>query len=187
MEEERIFSSIEVNCFPKGCLLDKFTQTLLAINLIPKLEDSGMKMPEWTRGALLLEEPHFSKVKSIVCKGCNVFNCQFSSRISSFNGLRSMKNGRYEERIEKGDKFLAMILPEEKKKMLEKKGIDFSAFHMPSRKNPQLVFRFTFGDKILRVSCEIGKGILSTKDGEEPLRSLDQLRTKIDEAINALI
>lgn len=52
---------------------------MLATVLIPKLEAAGMKTTEWTRGALMLEEPFLSQVKDIVCRGCMHFECEHNT------------------------------------------------------------------------------------------------------------
>ena len=96
-------------------------------------------------------------------------------------------DGQYADRIKKGDDLLARLLPEEKKVELKQTGIEVVAFQMPSRKNPQLVFLFTRGDKTRRVSCEVGTRRLLTDEGEETLLSLEQLSQKIGSATHALV
>lgn len=74
---------LETACFPKGCMFDENLQLILATELVPKLRDAGMTPSEWTRGAALLEEPHLTQVKSIVCKGCRQTLCPHNSKYSS--------------------------------------------------------------------------------------------------------
>ena len=187
METERTFNILETHCFPKGCLIPEETQPYLATVLIPQLEAAGMKTAEWIRGALILEEPHLSKVKDIVCRRCNIRECPFNPRFRPSDGLSDLMDGQYADRIKKGDDLLARLLPEEKKVELKQTGIEVVAFQMPSRKNPQLVFLFTRGDKTRRVSCEVGTRRLLTDEGEETLLSLEQLSQKIGSATHALV
>lgn len=185
MSTERVFDLLEMGCVPKGCLLPEDTHLLLAMLYVPKLETAGMKVAEWTRGALMLEEPYLSQVRAIFCRGCARVECQFNLHREPTDELRDLMNGQYADRIKKGEDLLAQLLPETKKSELEQKGIESIAFQMPSRKNPQLAFSFTRGDKTRRVSCEVGKRRIRTNDGEETLVSLEQLSQKIDEAIRA--
>ena len=184
---ERTFNVLELCCFPKGCLIPEDHQPYLATVLVPQLEAAGMKTAEWTRGALMLEEPHLSKVKGIVCRQCNICECPFNLRFKPSDGLSDLMDGQYADRIKKSDELLAHLLPEARKAVLEQKGIKVIAFQMPSRKNPKLVFSFTRDDKTRRVSCEIGRRRLSTDEGEETLLSLEQLGQKIGGATHALI
>ena len=77
-DTERTFNVLEVCCFPTGCLLPEGVRDSLATVFVPELEEAGMSPAEWTRGALQLEEPHLSNVKSIVCKRCNMRECPFN-------------------------------------------------------------------------------------------------------------
>jgi len=156
-------------------------QPALATLFVPRLEATGMTTAEWTRGALMLEEPHFSKVKGIVCTGCALRRCPFNPR-PNFDGLFDLMYGQYADRIEKGDRLLAELLSEALKTELKRRGIEVVALQMPSRKNPQLVFSFTREDKTHRVSCEVGRRRLRTDEDEETLLSLKQLRQKIEDA-----
>ena len=187
MNITRTFDVLTLNCFPKGCLVNKEVQLHLATILVPQLEAVGMTCAEWTRGALMFEEPHFSKIKGIVCKKCGICKCSLNPRFESPNTLRDLMNGRYAERVEKGDQLLARLLSKTTKEELKKKGIRCIVFQMPSRKNPRIVFVFTCKDKTHRVSCEIGKQLLQTDEGEETLLSFKQLDQKIEEATNSLI
>lgn len=83
---ERTFNILETCCFPKGCLIPEGLQPHLATVLIPQLEAAGMKVAEWTRGALALEEPYLSKVKSIVCKPCGIYKCPFNPHFKPSDG-----------------------------------------------------------------------------------------------------
>jgi len=184
---KRTFNVLELCCFPEGCLISEEEQPLLATVLVPRLEAAGMKTIEWTRGALMLEEPHFSKVRSIVCKPCNTVECPINPRFKPNDGLSDLMDGLYAERIEKGEAVLAQLLPEARKAELEQAGIRCFAGQMPSRKNPRLWFTFKRGDRTQRVACEVGKRRLLTNEGEQPLLSLEQLSRKIKEAAQALI
>lgn len=186
MESERTFNILELCCFPKGCLIPKDQQPYLATVLVPKLEVAGMKTAEWTRGALMLEEPHLTKVKNIVCRRCNIRECSFNPRFRPSDGLSDLMDGQYQDRIKKGDDLIVQFLPEVKKAELEQIGITVIAFQMPSRKNPKLIFSFTRGDETRRVNCEIGTRRLWTNEGEETLLSLEQVSQKIESAIHAL-
>src|SRR5680860_280354 len=100
MDTKRTFNFLEQCCFPKGCLIPKDHQPCLATVLIEQLEAVGMKPAEWTRGALMLEEPYLSKVKGIVCRPCKIHNCPFKP---CFKSLSDLMDGRYMDRIERGD------------------------------------------------------------------------------------
>lgn len=187
METERTFNILETYCFPKGCLIPEDQQPYLATVLIPQLEAAGMKTAEWTRGALMLEEPHLTKVKSIVCRGCGRWECQFNPRFKPSGGLGDLMDGQYADRIKKGDELLAQLLPEAKKTELEQQDIKVITLQIPSRKNPKLLFSFTRNDQKRDVVCEVGKRRLWTNEGEETLLSLEQLGQKIKDAINAFV
>ncbi len=187
METERTFNVLELYCFPKGCLIPEDDQPHLATVLIPQLEAAGMKTAEWTRGALMFEEPHLTKVKGIVCRQCHIRECPFNPRFKPSDSLSDLMDGQFADRIKKGDKLLAQLLPEVRKTELEQTGIKVIALQMPSRKNPKLVFSFTRGDKSRRVSCEVGTRRLWTDEGEEALLSLEQLGQKIEDATHALV
>ena len=187
MNTERTFNILETCCFPKGCLIPEDHQPMLATVLIPQLEAAGMKTAEWTRGALMLEEPHLTKVRGIVCRQCNIRECPFNPHFRPSGGLSDLMDGQYADRIKKGDDLLAQLLPEAKKAELEQTGIKIIALQMPSRKNPKLIFSFTRGDKSRRVSCEVGTRRLWTDEGEETLLSLEQLSQKIGNATHALV
>jgi len=186
-EQQRVFNILETCCFPHGCLIPEDHQLRLATVLIPQLEQAGMTVAEWTRGAEIFEEPYFSKVKAVVCKQCNIRECPLNPHFRSSDGLFDLKDGQYPDRVKRGEELLAQLFSAAKKSDLEQRGIQCTAFQMPSRKNPKLLFAFTFGGKTRRVSCEVGTRRLSTDQGEEALLSLKQLGQKIDEAILALI
>ena len=115
VKTERTFNILELCCFPKGCLIPEELQPHLATVLVPKLEAAGMKTAEWTRGALMLEEPHFSKVRSIVCRPCNIVKCPINPRFRPADGLSDLMDGLYAERIEEGEGGFAPLLSQTKK------------------------------------------------------------------------
>src|SRR5206468_2522098 len=112
----------------------------------------------------------------IVCRQCNVRECQFNPRYRPTGGLGDLMDGQYADRIKRGDELLAQLLPEAKKSELEQAGIKVIAFQMPSRNNPKLVFSFSRDGRKRDVDCEIGKRRLWTNEGEETLLSLEQLK-----------
>jgi len=173
-------------CFPNGCILPNESQKMLALVMVPKLEAAGMTPTEWTTGAVMLEEPHLSKVRSIVCQRCNLTACQFNFR-SRIDGLGDLMCGLYADRLKKGDQLLGQLLPEARKTELGQEGIKCEASLLPSRKNPKLWFYFTRKGKTQKVYCEVGKRILSMNNGEEKLLSIEQLGQKIEKAINTLL
>ena len=185
LEDGRTFSNLELCCFSKGCLIPPDLQPPLATTFIPQLEAAGMTAANWIRGSQLFEEPHFSKVKDIVCSRCNIRKCSINPRFMGFDDLRDLMDGRYADRIDKGDKLLEQLLSREKKAELEQRGIKVIALQMLSRKNPQLVFSFTCDGKTRRVSCEVGTRRLRTDEREEALLSTEQLSQKIEDAMHA--
>jgi hypothetical protein len=186
-ETGRTLNILETCCFPKGCILPDDIQRLLAPDSIQKLEKAGLEAREWTRGALMHEEPYFSKIKEVVCGPCEQNECQLNKRLEP-SGLFGLKNGRYHERIEYGNQLLEQLLPETRRVELQKVGIKCLTHQMPSRKNPKLLFSFTReGGSTSRVSCEIGNRRLCTNEGETALISLEQISEAIEKAINTLV
>lgn len=174
-------------CFPEDCRLAESLRYLLSAELVPQLEAAGMTTAEWTRGALMLEEPHLSKVTGIVCRKCGDRECPRNPRFKPSDGLSDLMNGPYSDRIRKGDEIIARLLPEWRKRDLALFGVSSGASQMPSRKNPRLMFRFTRGGKTRRVECDVGTRRLSTNSGEETLLSLEQVRERFKDAIGALL
>jgi hypothetical protein len=115
MTDERTFNILELYCFPKGCHIEKETQPYLATVLVPKLEAVGMKTAEWTRGALMLEEPYLSTVKSVVCRRCMHFECEHNTTPQQGNTgdiLSDIFNYRYGDRQEGNVALFTALLPE---------------------------------------------------------------------------
>lgn len=105
---------------------------------------------------------------------------------SLMNGLM---NGQYADRVTKGNKLLAQLLPQARKTQLEQSGIRVMTCHVPSRRNPRFVFSFIRKDREYRVICEVGARRLwmnKVMKRMEPLLPLEQLSQKIDEAICSL-
>jgi hypothetical protein len=187
MTSERAFNILETCCFPKGCFIDEETQPYLATVLIPKLEALGMTTAEWTRGALMLEEPHLAQVRSVVCRQCNHQECPYSSPSLKTTGLNDLKIGQWKDRLDKGKALLEQLLPDDRKASLKNMGIRVHVFQTPSRKNPHIYFTFhKDGQTTQRVFCEIGKKLLITNHGEEHLTGIHQVQQKIEEAIQVL-
>ena len=185
MNTERTFNALELKCFPSGCLIPNNQQPILATVLVPQLEVAGMQTAEWTRGALMLEEPHFTFVKGIVCRSCHISECQYNPHFRPSDGLKELMEGQYADRIKKGDDLLAKIIPNAKKAELKQAGIEFVALQMPSRKNPQLVFSFSRDGISRRVCCEVGRRrLFSADEGEETLHSLDHMTLRVNRAID---
>lgn len=183
--ERTSFNILELHCFPKGCCIDAESQPYLATVHIPKLEAAGMKVAEWTLGALNLEEPHLSMVKSIVCKGCRHTECIHNAKHPT--PFSALMEGRYPERMHKGDDLVRDILPMTKKAEIEALGIKIEGWHQPSRQNPRLLFSFCHKEKRVFIVCEIGKRLLKLNGtSEESLTSVDQVRRKIDEVTQSL-
>ncbi|MDO8407816.1 MAG: hypothetical protein Q7S95_01085 [bacterium] len=110
---ERTFDMLETCCFPKGCRIADEMQPMLATVLIPKLEAAGMKTAEWTRGALMLEEPLLSQVKAVVCRGCAIYDCEHNPQHGRQSGdlMFEMYNWGYGDRREKNKDLLEALLP----------------------------------------------------------------------------
>lgn len=111
---DRTFDMLELCCFPKGCLIDDSMQSVLATVLVPELEASGMKTYEWTRGALMLEEPHLTKVKGIVCRGCKLSACQHNPQHGQDaivdDLMHQMYSWPYADRFNKNNRMLLEAL-----------------------------------------------------------------------------
>lgn len=184
---ERTFDILETCCFPKGCLVPKDHQPYLATVLVPQLEAAGMKTAEWTRGALLLEEPYLTSVKGIVCRQCGIRECTFNPRFKPSDDFSDLMDGQYADRLKKGDDLLAQLLPDTKRAELEQAGVKVCAIQMASRKNPKLIFAFSCGDKNQSIRCYVGTRRLLTNEGEKQLSSFEQVAKEIQSAIHALV
>jgi hypothetical protein len=142
--EERTFNILETCCFPKGCRIAEDMQPMLATVLIPKLEAAGMKTDEWTRGALMLEEPFLSQVKAIVCRGCKHFECEHNSTPQSGRRgdiLNDITEYTYGERQEANAKLAEALVPQKSVEDWVAKGVVVEMPHvMSSRKQFNLSF-----------------------------------------------
>ncbi len=186
MESGRTFNLLELLCFPKGCVIEEESQPYLATVLVPQLEARGMKAAEWTRGALMLEEPYLTQIKAVVCRQCNHDECSFNRKFRWSEELLGLRDGQYSDRVAKGRELQAQLLSAETRQELEARGIKAGSYQMPSRKNPVLSFLFSRGDKTQRVRCEIGKRRLWIDEHSEILVSTEQIRQKLQEAIALL-
>ncbi len=186
VETGRTFDILETCCFPEGCLIPEDRQLCLATVHIPQLKAAGMTTGEWTRGALMLEEPHLTKVRGIVCRQCNIRKCSFNPRFRPSDGLSHLTDGDYPWRVKEANRILAQLLPPEEQAELERQGIRWLVGHHPSKKHPMLWLSFKRGGEERNVTCHIGERRLLTNEGEETLHSIGQLRERIQEAIQAL-
>jgi len=133
------------------------------------------------------QQPELNRMREITCRGCAEARCPLNFRYRPSGGLGDLMDGLYEERKEKGEELLAQLLPESKKAELERNGINVSEWQMPSRKNPELSFKFSRGDRTKWIICEVGKRIIWTSgEGEEDLFSIEQLSQKIDDVCSML-
>jgi hypothetical protein len=142
--EERVFDILETCCFPKGCRIDEESQPYLATVLIPKLEAAGMETAEWTLGALMLEEPHLSRVKSIVCRGCKHFECEHNTTPQSGRRgdiLSDITEFGYGERQEANAQLVEALVPEKSVQDWVAKGI---AVEMPHAMSSRTQFSMSF-------------------------------------------
>ena len=115
-ETDGSISILSLCVWPKGCLRDKDEQTALAIGLmVPALKELGMTVPQWTRGALMLEEPYFSMVKSVSCRGCRFFDCTHNTTRRdgrpSEDIIDTITECLYAERREANAKLVEALLP----------------------------------------------------------------------------
>ena len=111
---ERTFNLCELCCFPKGCVIDKEMQLMLATVLVPKLEAAGMKTAEWTLGALALEEPFLTQIKGITCRGCMHFECVHNTTPQqgrSDDAMIDITECGYAERHEANIKLAEALVP----------------------------------------------------------------------------
>lgn len=135
---ERTFDILETYCFPKGCMIGKDMQLMLATVFIPDLEAAGMKTAEWTRGALMLEEPFLSQVKSVVCRRCKHFECEHNPQHDRRSGGRDlmfeMYNWSYGDRLEKDRELLEALLSNQFVTDMAAKGIVIEMHVNTSRK-----------------------------------------------------
>lgn len=147
---------LEAVCFPKGCRIGKEDQLMLATVIVPKLKESGMIVAEWTRGAALLEEPHLSKVKSIVCRGCGHTSCQHNnSKYSPIanDPLSTAFHISYGERIDFNQDVLRQLLPEKEVRELEKCGL--KVFKWMSSSRNQIHITIKIGEQSIRYSSDL--------------------------------
>ncbi len=133
---ERIFDVLELCCFPKGCRINDEEQPYLATVLVPRLETAGMQTVEWTKGALLLEEPYYSQVKNVVCRSCTHYECEHNPQHGRESGdlMFEMYNWRYADRREKNEELLEALLPNKFIDDTVKKGV-IVGFRVPTTSN----------------------------------------------------
>ncbi|MDA2922715.1 hypothetical protein MYX07_05640 [Patescibacteria group bacterium AH-259-L07] len=147
---------LETACFPKGCLIDREMQLMLATDLVPKLKATGLTLPEWTRGAALLEEPHLSRVKAIVCRGCMLTSCLHNSRYSPIaedDPLRRAFNLPYGDRLDFEQEVLEKILPADEVRKLEEHGLEVFRWMSSSRNQVHITIRI--GEKHIDYSSNL--------------------------------
>ena len=75
-KETTAMNILETCCFPKDCLKPGDEQLAMATVHVPMLIEAGMTTAEYTRGALLLEEPFYTKVRAEVCRRCRFVDCK---------------------------------------------------------------------------------------------------------------
>ena len=142
--------------FPKGCLIGCEMQIMLATDLVPKLEAAGMTTPEWTRGAALLEEPHLSKVKDIVCQGCALTSCVHNTGFSPMVAGDRLLCGfclTYPDREEFNRKVLEQILPADKAFELKERGLKVVRWMSSSRNRVDITIEI--GEKSIWYSSNL--------------------------------
>lgn len=174
------------HALPQSCFLPGMTLFIIRVGMLPRLK--AAMTDEAIIAASKGEQPHLDQMRQITCRGCNETRCPLGFRqkeiADSFNGL---KKGGYMERIGKAEQLLFDLLPKKMQLKLSQGGIKVLCGHMPSRKNPLVWFTLSRGGKTLRIDCEVGKRILRTNEGEQPLTSVEQVGQKIEEATTALL
>lgn len=196
METERTFDILETCCFPQGCMQDEGLQPMLATVLIPQLEVAGMTAAEWTRGALMLEDPFYTQVKSIVCRGCAILACPHNARHGGQrnNLFDEILNWSYAERLDRNEELTEALLPASAIAEWEVQGIEIKAYPMSSRTRFSLGVRIkhpSAGERYVSVSRKKGEAGEITVSGADytthPLpRTPEDTSMKLRDIINAL-
>ena len=137
IEQTESMSILKTACFPKGCLLQEGIQNTMARYIAQQLRQVILTPTEWTRGAQLFEEPHFSKVKKLLCTGCGLTECTHHTvNIFGANNndpLYGVFNLPYAERFDFDNRITDILLPDTKRKELAEKGVQTSAWMTSSR------------------------------------------------------
>lgn len=191
MDTERTFNILELCCFPKGCLIPEEMQLYLATVLVPRLEEMGMETSEWTCGAELLEEPHLSMVKSVVCRGCALTKCSHNSKFSPIaedDPLRSAFCIPYGERMDFDRKVLDQLLSEEEVRKLESRGLKVSKWMSSSRNQIHITIRI--GEQSVSYSAHLRnkQSDFSVNNEDRPVpTSIADIRTAVKEVTDGVI
>lgn len=176
---------LETVCYPAGCMINEEMQTMLALVLVPKLKEAGLTTAEYTRGATLLEEPYFTKVKSIVCHGCGHTSCQYNGKYSPIgedDPLRVAFRIPYGERMNFDQKVLDQILPEDEVRKLESNGLKVSKWMSSSRN--QIYITIEIGGNTVRYSTNLRKkwtDFSVNNEGRPVPTSIDGIRATVKE------
>ncbi len=147
---------LETVCYPKGCMINEEMQLMMAMVLVPRLREAGMTTSEWTLGAALLEEPHLTKVKSVVCRGCNLKLCPHNGKYSPIaedDPLRTVFHIPYGNRMDFNREVLDQILPEDEVRKLEEDGL--KVFKWMSSSRNQIHITVKVGDQSIRYAANL--------------------------------
>ena len=196
METERTFDILETYCFPRGCMLDGTLQHLLAYELLPKIKANGMTTGEWTRGALMLEDPLYTQVKSVVCRGCAIIVCPHNAGYGSQedNLFYEILNWSYAERLDRNEELTEALLPASVIAEWATQGIEVKAYPSSSRTRFTLDVHIkhpTAGERHVSVYRKKGEAGEITISGagyatHQLPRTPEDTSMKLREIINAL-
>ena len=175
-----------LQAIPQNCFFGGEARIILQVFMFDKVKQS-MTDEEIIAGHKE-QQPFLNQMREIICRRCHVIRCphNFNFTPSGFIVFQELMKGQWMERIGKADRFLAELVSEEKKRLMEKSDISLSTSQMPSRKNPLLFIMLKRNGKHVRIRCEVGKRILIVEGKRETLTSVKQLRDKIDDAVSAL-
>ena len=195
-QKERSFNILELCCFPKGCRIDPETRPYLATVLVPQLEEAGMQTVEWTKGALMLEEPFLSKVKAVVCRGCCHIECVHNPKAWMSGGLLafvSLLHTSYQDRASKNAELEKILVSRERAEEWAKKGINLALVWISSsRTRVNVAINASKGDKTVQISILFSEArrtfrVYGSKEEDLPLPdSIEEVISKIDSVMAGL-
>jgi len=129
------------------------------------------------------DEPYASELRQLSCGRCYIAQCRHNTNprcaTPSSNPLVSLRNGLWDNRVDRGDQLVEKLKPEG----LDSDRFEVVAFHMASRRNPRLfvyVKRRATAEE-LRLAIEVGtQEVRIGKDryGLLPLSEIKELWAK---------
>lgn len=167
------------HCLPQNCFGSDAAKPILQDYMLEKLKEN-MTDEEIIAGHEL-HQPFLDMMRDITCRGCNDMLCPhgFRSPHNESFAFKDLMEGQYQDRVQKGRRFLNEL----KEEMMKKHNISIDAIQAPSRKNPRLFISFKRNEQAASVICEVGKHIFYARCGNDQTLSVQNLKRFITASV----